>query len=64
MEVEGTEMSYSIDMKKEKVTLGSIYLQIASNTALSLPVTFLDIVIASTFYEVLCMIPLSGGGWC
>ena len=42
------------DMKKEKVILGSRYLQIASDSALSLPVTFLDIVTASTFYDILC----------
>ena len=52
------------DMMKEKVMLGSKYLQIASDTALSLPVTLLDIVTASTFYDILCMIALSGGGWC
>ena len=52
------------DMTKEKVMLGSKYLQIASDTALSLPVTLLDIVTASTFYDILCMIALSGGGWC
>ena len=59
------------DMKKEKVILGSRYLQIASDSALSLPVTFLDIVTASTFYDILCNPlqcsclenPRDGGAW-
>ena len=40
------------DMKWEKVILGSKYLQIGGNAALSLPITFLGIVTASPFYDI------------